>query len=107
MYQTEYNIDRIDTRDLAKQDITSEYAHSEIVTEDKDDSLSLDGVNFLGGIDSSPMNRTDGGSSNRQKLLFDDEDIFRNLAATMRNPNINNLNILDTMANAGNLSIRF
>lgn len=42
-------------------------------------------------------------SSNRQRLLFDDEDIFRNLAATMRNPNINKHNILDTLAEFKNL----
>jgi hypothetical protein len=37
-------------------------------------------------------------SSNRQRLIVEDDDLFKNLAATMRNPNVNKLNILDTIA---------
>ena len=37
-------------------------------------------------------------SSNRQHLIIDEDEAFKNLAATMRNPNVNKFNILDTIA---------
>lgn len=71
---------------------------------EKDDSISLEENTEFMIRDKSQLERIDELSSNRNKLLFDDEDIFRNLATTMRNPRINNHNILDTLAEYRNLN---
>lgn len=66
---------------------------------EKEDSISLyDNPEYIfqdSNIESAKVAET---HSNRQKLLVDDEDVFRHLAPTMRNPNINKLNVLDTLA---------
>lgn len=62
----------------------------------REDSVSYDeNMGFVFNGEKSPD--FDDTYSQRQKLLVDEEDVLRNLAMTMRNPNINNFNILDTI----------
>jgi hypothetical protein len=66
--------------------------------QDKDDSISfLENSEYIFRDPNNDPSRPDDTQINRQKLLFDDEDVFRNMAATMRNPEINKHNILDTL----------
>jgi hypothetical protein len=44
--------------------------------------------------------------SQKRKFIVDEEDVFKNMAATMRNPNVNKLNILDTLADYKNFKIK-
>ena len=65
----------------------------------KDDSMNIfENPEFIFNDNKSYVDKVDVIISNRQSLLVDDEDVFRNLAATMRNPKINKHNILDTIA---------
>lgn len=99
VYQTEYNVDRFDTREAPRRETQFESMPSEIEPGyNKEDSISLFENPDAVFKEKTHPEKGDESVSRRQRLLFDDEDIFRNLAATMRNPNINKHNILDTLA---------
>lgn len=92
-------MDRIDTRDYPgpnSPEIKDSLPNGFNGADFNDDSMTYDDkVEYIFNQDRSPeLAET---FSQKRKFIIDEEDVFRNLAATMRNPNVNKLNILDTL----------
>lgn len=81
---------------------------TKIVSQESLDGEDLDDSDKIGDEEiilyegsSSGQNKYDESSSHRRDLIVDDEDIMKLFPNTMLNPNINKLNVLDTLQDIG------